>query len=277
VSPAARRFLQPLVGIDPAAVTFVQGPAADGLTSALRADAVAVGDTVALGRAYAGDASAEGLGLLAHELTHVARRITPRFVPPVARAGRRAASAPDVDEESVALAVEGGVRAAAARGGAVETHARASAAPAIVSGSEFAEEAAAAPAAVTASASGQPTTAVDWNGLPAPWEPLPDALERPAAATEMPRLDAVAPAFAVPAVAAVAVVPAAAPLAAPAVAPAGMAMHAAGHDRTPEAPGAPASHGESPAAKPPDLDHLARQVYAVLKRRLQADAARERA
>jgi hypothetical protein len=54
-------------------------------------------------------------------------------------------------------------------------------------------------------------------------------------------------------------------------------MHAAEHGRTPEAPSASAGHGESPAAKPPDLDHLARQVYAVLKRRLQADAYRERA
>ncbi len=76
-----RRFLRPLVGIDPAQVRFYHGAEADQTTSAHGADALTSGDAVVLSAGHM-DESPETLGLLAHELTHVARQHVTRFVPP---------------------------------------------------------------------------------------------------------------------------------------------------------------------------------------------------
>lgn len=84
LAESTRRFLRPLVGVDPAEVTVVRGPEAQRASAALGADAFAAGDVVALGAGHEAD-SPETLGLLAHELTHVARARSPRFVPPIAR------------------------------------------------------------------------------------------------------------------------------------------------------------------------------------------------
>src|SRR5262249_25131628 len=68
----------------PATVRVYRGARADEVTSALGADAITVGDEVAIATGHAEDAP-EALGLLAHELTHVARARERGFVPPVVR------------------------------------------------------------------------------------------------------------------------------------------------------------------------------------------------
>ncbi len=106
---------------------------------------------------------------------------------------------------------------------------------------------------------------VGWNGLPAPWQPLPTWLDTPVApeatATPTAAMRPATPASAASAMAA----------AAPAVqlAEQGRALEEA-------APAAP-THAAAPhAAKSPepDLDALARQVYTVLRRRLSAEGRR---
>jgi hypothetical protein len=262
ISPAARRFLTPLVGLDPAAVSIVQGPGADVLTAAHHADGVTAGQAVALASSFQGDSSPEGLGLLAHELTHVVRRAQPRFVPPVARRGHDPVSTLELDEEAVALRVEGHVRQLAA-----VTHS---------------EGDALAP----------PASSDAWHGLPAPWEPLPQDRtfgdSGPAAIADVLAPEpTVLPAHVfAPSV----VIATAGHHAAPAAGPASMAadgqadgadadaapVQTAGQGRTPEAPAAAGGHAQpAGAGAPPDLDQLARQVYSVLRRRLQADVRRE--
>ncbi len=123
---ASRRFLQPLVGIDPGDVPVHEGARADAVAAAYRADALTDGNVVVLGAGH--DAAApETLGLIAHELTHVARRRDSRFVPPIARADERAdrfksptGAAPEMedttslaDEERLARRVESRVTDAA--------------------------------------------------------------------------------------------------------------------------------------------------------------------
>lgn len=268
VSPEARRVLQPLVGIDPGDVTFVQGPAADAITAAHQADAVTAGTTVALGSAFDGDASPEGLGLIAHELTHVARHVSPRFVPPIARTPGESPLALDADEETVALRVEGRVRAEASR----------TAAPAAVPdadrGASVVDGVVARPSARHATTSpdvAPQRVSRDWGGLPAPWEPMPELevpVVSPADQVEIRAGSAIAPAQ-MSAAPAAPMVEAAVP-----VAHAPVALHAASHDRAPAATSGVPAASEASAAKGPDLDQLARQVYAVLKRRLRADATR---
>ena len=69
LSASARRFLEPIVGIDPASVNVYQAP--HGAAATRGADAVTVGNDVVLAAGQAGE-SPRALGLLAHELTHVA-------------------------------------------------------------------------------------------------------------------------------------------------------------------------------------------------------------
>jgi hypothetical protein len=94
-----------------------------------------------------------------------------------------------------------------------------------------------------------------WGGLPAPWEPLPGWLTSPASAPPMPAN----------------VTPL--PVAAPALTPVAPMPQLAEQGR--ESDGdrafsepAPAPPRDAQAAAEPDLDALARQVYALLKRRL---------
>jgi hypothetical protein len=79
-------FLQPLVGIDLTNVRVHRGILAEQLTTSYRADAITIGNEVAIAAGYA-DETPETLGLLAHEFTHMARRNDPRFVPPILRSG----------------------------------------------------------------------------------------------------------------------------------------------------------------------------------------------
>jgi hypothetical protein len=262
VSEANRRFLRAAVGVDPATVRLSRGQDAGRLTSAYRADAVTIGDDVALAPGR-GDDTAEDLGLLAHELTHVARRRDPTAIPPIARPSERrpgfrpASPGPAMDEEALARTVEAQtVRAARMRF-----------APPIASGSVG--SAAARPVdkpdgAQAASPVEETPVAPDrgrWGNLPAPWEPLPAWLA-PSRSVEAPPLPVVTvapapPAFTTP------------------PQPGAPVVHAAETARTLPAPQQRETPAQEQAPAPaPDIDALARQVYAVLKRRLAAERRR---
>jgi hypothetical protein len=262
VPESARRFLSPLVGFDARDIPVHWGPAESRLLAASGADAMAAGESILLGPGQE-VGSAKTLGLLAHELAHIARGREARFVPPVLRAAtRKSASLPDTtDEEGLARQVESQVAQVAkdnaessARGIAVEAGSLASA------------------PTMPNRVSCDTAAAESWGGLPAPWEPMPEWVGAPQA----PQLALVGPTqtSAAPAVSAhsgAAASASATTSVAPALAETGRSL--------PEAE----SPGESSAqAKPeeekhaePDLDALARQVYTIVRRRLAADRRRE--
>ena len=293
ISPSTRRFLRPLVGIDPDSVRVHRGERAGRLTDQLRADAIAVGDDIAIGPGH-DDRDPDTIALMAHELTHAARARDRRFVPPIARAVQRvdvgtadatslrrpgaggvnADATPPDDEEALARVVETRVRAAAARVRERVVEPNVALEPG--SDDDFAElpgpdEPARtdAPAGRGEPARWEPTTgavprasASPWGALPAPWEPLPAGLAR--------NHPAHAPA-------AVSMSPVAAPSPSPAsisTAPA-PTVHLAEHGRG--AAGEEPAHADAPGhgAAEPDIDALARQVYSVLKRRLAAERRRD--
>jgi hypothetical protein len=105
----------------------------------------------------------------------------------------------------------------------------------------------------------------DWGGLPAPWEPLPQWFDAPKPA-EMSASAISAPTRS-------------APPAQPAVphhrASSAPPVQLAETGRLLDAPPALSTPAQAPAQPPaPDLDALARQVYAVLKQRLAAERRR---
>ena len=269
-----RRFLQPLVGIDPAEVRVFRGPVAGQVTAAYQADALASGNTVALAAEYGEDTPAT-LGVLAHELTHIARQRDSRFVPPLVR---RESISGAADEESLAQSVEQQVRRIAR--GQAEANWRAVAPLAAASSSavhgSMPIDAPAQPhpakrgATIDGAPKGAPDTQLiahgaDWGGLPAPWEPLPEWLDAPKQA-EMP-----APAVPQPKRSA----PPALMAATRNMSPGAPPVQLAETGRMLDAPPAQSAPAAGPAQQPaPDLDALARQVYAVLKQRLAAERRR---
>jgi hypothetical protein len=269
VSERARRFLKPIVGIDPASVTIVKGPAVDEIHSAQHTDALAIGDdTVLVKSDFTGELPRD-LGLLAHELTHIARERRPRFIPPAARSRRGMATEPS--EEAVARRVEGRAIALA----------NDSAAQRAVSdrGYHDASHQAQAETVDVTPVVGAPMPLAtrptsEWGGLPAPWEPLPAWLSEPettAHTSTQAHRSVEVPALPIASSSA----PMTVATSAPAIQPAVHAADAARVIDPPAAPAAPAAgEGQPPVA--PDIDQLARQVYAALKRRLEADARRER-
>jgi hypothetical protein len=261
---AARRFLQPLVGIDPADVPVYEGPRADATTTAYGADALTDGNMVMLGASHAAG-SPETLGLIAHELTHVARRRDPRFIPPIARLEGPAAATslsagpeaeteaipPLADDETVARRVESRV-ARAARAADPEPPRQPSA---FVAGEDRPARPFAPAQPSVETQRGEPEGG-HWGGLPAPWEPLPDWMASPAPDTRP------LPANVTPL-----------PVAAPALAPVAPLPQLAEQGRESDGDSAvsepaPPPPRDAPAPAEPDLDALARQVYALLKRRL---------
>jgi hypothetical protein len=258
LAETTRRFLRPLVGVDPASVRVYRDARADALASAYRADGLATGDAVALSAAHSEDTPAT-LGLLAHELTHVARQRNPSFAPPLAR--QLTASATP-DEEAIATTVETQVQTLARRRAQPEPTAPEPGQAAIPHPG---------PAPSAAAAPAQPAS---WGGLPAPWEPLPDWL---APATPVAR-PATPPASRPAAAAKPAPAPAAAPADASPQPQAGQApapVQLAQTGRALAEPPADAEPAPEPAPVPePDLDALARQVYGMLKQRLAAERRR---
>jgi hypothetical protein len=264
---SSRRFLQPLVGFDPTDVRVHRGPAAEHIAADLHSDALTHGEDIYLSAGHAGE-TPEDLGLLAHELTHVARNRAPDFIPPVARRTEGVPEKPGpavvspVSEETLAVRVESRVRSAAQQAGMAPSASRSTVAPVNVPerGPLPPEDAPTSlyqpgvvPAVPVPHAEASP-----WSGLPAPWEPLPDWM---APALGAPRSDAVD--------SAVGGLGAAMP---------GPEIHLAGEERsveTPAEPSAPVLTHSAAATPEADLDRLAQQVYNRLKQRLSAERRRE--
>lgn len=270
LSQRARALLRPLVGFDPAAVPIYRDARAARETTDLRADALSNGEAIEVAPGSP-EETPEMLGLLAHELTHVAVSQSPRFIPPVTRStpgGRERELAPELlDEEELALRVEQRVRQVARADPPAD---RAPQDPPPPVPGEPGEET----SSVVARA--LPERGI-WGNLPAPWEPLPDWLTNapgPAGTS--------APAYPAPFSS-----PLPAPLAGaePLLAGAGPAepgVRRAGTERSLGGTGvegepAPQMPASAPAQAPEaDLDALARQVYSLLKRRLSVEQRRER-
>jgi Domain of unknown function (DUF4157) len=169
ISQRARRFLQPLVGIDPASVHVHRDTIAEQVTDAYQADAITIANEVEIAVGHQDD-TPETLGLLAHELTHVARLWEPRFIPPIARSVSAAMPTPgqalSMDEETLALSVEYRVKLAAEKQIEQET-------PLPI---ELMGGVSESPASPTNPPFVSRKESDTWGGLPAPWEPLPDWL-----------------------------------------------------------------------------------------------------
>jgi hypothetical protein len=277
VPSTTSRFLKPLVGIDAATVKTYSGKTADAIAKSHNSDAVTIGaDTIVLGDGNLGDDPRQ-VGVLAHELTHAARRRLPRFVPPIAK-GSKALVEPrpqpltfkpgivddTMDEEALARRVEARVVQAAENAGSRETEPRRE--------SRFAGEPVTASDSAVAPAP-QPFVSVpvserdEWGGLPAPWEPLPDWVTNlPDSSNGNTSSPVASPtySFSLPAVSGRESV---------ALAEAGRSLHEETSNQ--ETSSTPPADPEPPKPVAPDLDQLARQVYAVLKRRLDAERRRQ--
>jgi hypothetical protein len=276
---STRQFLQPLVGIDPATVQVYHNAAAERATSALNVDAFAVGDTVALSAGNAPSAP-ETLGLLAHELTHVARARQPRFVPPVMTssvgapfipplgttlAPRPVASdSPDfvhvpTDEEAVAGTVESRVTRAARQAEAREFSPTAPVSPG----------AAQVPSVRPMGAPGDGAARrerQDWGGLPAPWEPLPEWFTAMGGGS-MGATPSVPQTFAAEGQGN------AGAMGSQAAIQFAETTRSASAESSDEG-GHATEHGHRDAQPAPDLDQMAKQVYEIIKRRLTNERRR---
>ena len=292
LSQRARRFLQPLVGIDPASVHVHRDAIAEHLADVYQADAITVGDDVAIAAGHPDD-TPETLGLLAHEFTHVAHRREPRFVPPIARMGlplsqeRRGRSMDEMaaitlsipeDEEILAQQVERRVTQVAE-----EQVDQMASLPTVPAGSPVEPPAGAGTTrAVSVPRAGRNS----WGGLPAPWEPLPDWLVSSSVTPEGSGYAAdVAPQ---PPQSAYEVGGAESGLSGVygggstrnGSGPGDTGVQRAGLERNLSEEEQTAASMQQPApdsAKAPeaDLDELARQVYTHLKRRLEVERRRE--
>jgi hypothetical protein len=282
VSDAARVFLAPLVGVDLSTARVRSGPEVEEATRARGADALAVGDDILLPQGEQGT-SPESLGLLAHELTHVARRREPHFIPPVLQAPpaaadllRAAGGAPrpgDAPVMAAATLPSPRVPTRATEEGIARGTERAVRRTARESPAEGPPPAAATRAFVPplgVPASGEEPGAVRpprnpiWGDLPAPWEPLPT--DGPAAPpfSGLPR----APVATAPA-------PVWQPTAARSMPPV-EPVHAAESDRDSDGDDTDArpAHQDGNEASGGNIDVLARKVYSVLRRRLAAERRR---
>jgi hypothetical protein len=281
-----RRFVAPLVGIDPATVRIRRDPVAQATAAAHDADAITSGDVIALGAGHP-EGEPETTALIAHELVHVARRRDARFVPPILRQAppERAlpGSAPVPGASPAAEEVDNaplGTSFTAARIGApgpipdvstvapeeqlareVERAVLPLARARRVAPGRQMESVAAPPVAQepTPPRETQRPRADDrWGGLPAPWEPMPAWLVSPPPAGPPPgRLGgggSTPP-------------PGNGVMRAESGRPAAEAAVAA-------QPAAPAAPGTQQTPAPPDLDALAQQVFAIVKQRLAAERQR---
>ena len=263
---SSRALLHTLTGVDPASVRVYRGPVADRAASAQNADALTDGSAIALGGGHATD-TPETMGLLAHELTHVARRRSPRFVPPISQPphqqqranggtsapvaqGSQSAVTP-ADEETQATQVEARVTRAA-RGTAAPLRAMQPTLP-------VESEAEALPARETPM---RPSARPVWGNLPAPWEPLPDWMATPAESSIGGPQPASQPQSS------------SAPARTPSSNTRGTQRAERGRSLPAEVEESSPAHAREIAAPEPDLDQLAQQVHAILKRRLAAERRR---
>ena len=198
LSGTTRRFLEPLVGFDPNEVSVYSGEAASRVTRDLRADAAAQDGVVLLADASNLETPAQ-LGLLAHELIHAAQQQSavappdaslepalesPRLFESVSR--RFVPAIGSSDTRSVDTRASSAAQLSNAISDTISNTVRQSNAPLLTDISSFASEedrARTAEARVTQIAragpfssvpiSAEPSGPASWNGLPAPWERLP--------------------------------------------------------------------------------------------------------
>jgi uncharacterized protein DUF4157 len=265
VSESTRRVLRPLVGIDPATVRIHRDDAVDRVLTSHHADALAIGDDVAIASGV-NESTPEGLGVIAHELLHVARRREPRFVPPVLQgspgerspaapfgSARRLSAADSADEERDAVAVESRVRSQARR-----------AATSVGTSGDTEPVASHVATKVPDEPEAAPRSSVDpWGGLPAPWEPLPDLGSATPLAGPSSPVAGFAPTNGMNT-----------EVASPS-SKSGVRFAEQSRQVPDESHAAPRDGGGGKGAAPePNIDALARQVYDVLRRRLAAERRR---
>ncbi len=273
LSQRTKQFLQPLLGVDPSNIRIHRDAIAERLTDAYQADAVAVGDDVELAAGHTDDIP-ETLGLLAHEFTHVVRQREPHFIPPIAHSTStspsRASWPSSTDDEKLAQQVESRVKRAAQNQ--------------VDQVTSIATEQIAHSSKVTSPAQVTRPTRDAWGGLPAPWEPLPDWLvTAPAMAESSTPAHVVTsqPLSDVYGVGGNPVIQLNAHQGDEGV----MAGDTSGNSGVQRAGKERSLDGEEeqtetsqPAATrvpEPNMDELARQVYTLLKRRLDAERRRE--
>ena len=280
LSQSARRFLQPLVGIDPANIRVHRDALAERMTAHYQADAITIGDDVEVAAGHQED-TPETLGLLAHEFTHVARQQEPHFIPPIARSARSPLSMsgqPSIaDEETLAQQVERRVKRIAQE--QIDQAEPTFIEPPDINTIE-------PPDRTTALESGtpDPVSATSrsqrdaWGGLPAPWEPLPDWMVpslNNVQATTIPQMNTggngtqrTSEAYASNG----------STDAWTAGMPGNSGVQRAGLERSSseeDAQPATSTPPDTVKAPEPDLDALARQVYTLLKRRMAVEYRRE--
>jgi hypothetical protein len=244
-------FLAPLIGFDPSLARVFVGPRASEFTSSLNADGATVATDVYLNNGF-DEQSAEGLGLLAHELTHVGQNLQPDFVPPVLQNSTDQHDFTGESLETQSRAVEARVTNTASL---------------FVPGIAL-EAAAGLRQTSTASTlpSANPTPNNDaWNGLPAPWEAMPNLNTNPSNFVTV-----IAPSSVGSSSTSTSGV-------APVADSSSSAVQLAESDRPAENPdnvphGAAGGQPHPPAQ---DMDLLAQQVYEILKRRLSSERRRE--
>ncbi len=247
---STRTFLAPLIGFDPSLARVFVNPQASEFTSSLNADGATVGTDVYLNNGF-DEQAAEGLGLLAHELTHVGQNLQPDFVPPMLQNV--------TDQQDF-------------RGESFETQARAVEARVTNTASMFVPGIAleAANARQTSTAPTAPSNATrntdPWNGLPAPWEAMPKLSTNPSDFVTVIAPSSVGSSGSTTSTgfAPVADAPSA-------------GVQLAESDRPSDNPDnqPPGAAGGQPHPPAQDMDLLAQQVYDILKRRLSSERRRE--
>jgi Domain of unknown function (DUF4157) len=259
LSQNAIRFLKPIVGIDPNEVKIYRDPQSERLTKAARADALTIGDTILLSNQQPLE-SPETLGLIAHELTHVARNRQTRFVPPVARGNvNLESSAQAGNEEGLALGVE-----ALARQGWTNLNQ--------TNNQNMQNQSSNQTFSRQTTPNNADTDRSRYGGLPAPADMpqwfIKDGIPPQASTPSAPRTNA---SSTMPATSSFV------PQAPTNTLAASMGAQAASQGRdipTPPPAAGPLPESEKPKPEPassraaPDLDAMARQVYTILKRRL---------
>ncbi len=253
---STRTFLAPLIGFDPSLARVFVGASASEFTSSLNADGATVATDVYLNNGFI-EQSAEGLGLLAHELTHVGQNLQPDFVPPMLQ---NASDQQDFTGESF------------------ETQARAVEARVTNTASLFVPGMAleAASARQTSTAPSVPSnatrsTADVWNGLPAPWEAMPNLNASP-----LDFVTVIAPSSVGSSGSSTST--GFAPVAdVQSVSAQSAGVQLAESDRPAENPDNQPAGAAGGQPQPPaqDMDLLAQQVYEILKRRLSSERRRE--
>jgi hypothetical protein len=245
---STRTFLAPLIGFDPNQARVFVSPQATELTSSLNADGATVGTDVYLNNGF-DEQAPEGMGLLAHELTHVGQNLKPDFVPPMLQSTPGQQDFSNESGETQARVVEARVTNTASL---------------FVPGISL--EAGARQTTTAPMVSNTPPNADVWNGLPAPWEAMPSFNSN---STEF--VTVVSPNAPDSSATTNTGVASGSDASSALVQLAESDRPSENRDNAP--PGA--AGGQPPQQPGQDMDVLAQQVYEILKRRLSSERRRE--